>query len=118
MLLTNTYFLLGTIALLALLLSVSIYFNIKIGLIVLSVEDTVEECLDIIDERYASISKVLEIPIFFDSVEVRKVVDDIRITKDALLVVANSLTSIDNKPRVGIAEPSGFKEVVDEKKSG
>ena len=74
------------------LLSISIYFNIKLGMTILRFEDSVEECLDIIDERYTSISKILEIPIFFDSVEVRQVVGDIGATRDALLVVANRLS--------------------------
>ena len=75
------------------LLCVSIYFNIKFGMTILQFEDTVEECLDIIDERYRSISKVLEIPIFFDSVEVRQVVNDISATRDAILIIANNLSS-------------------------
>ena len=34
-------------------------------------------------------SKVLEKPVFFDSVEVRQVIDDIRISQNAILYVAN-----------------------------
>ncbi len=75
------------------LLCVSIYFNIKLGITILRFEDSVEECLDVIDERYRSISKVLEIPIFFDSVEVRQVVNDISATRDAILIIANSLSN-------------------------
>tara|TARA_Y100000816_G_C26013214_1_gene529761 strand:+ start:345 stop:605 length:261 start_codon:yes stop_codon:yes gene_type:complete len=73
----------------------SIYMNVKLGMIILSVEDSIEECLDIIDERYRSVSQILEIPIFFDSVEVRKVVGDIEATRTALLVIANSLSELD-----------------------
>ena len=85
------------------LLCVSIYFNIKFGMTILKFEDTVEECLDIIDERYGSISKVLEIPIFFDSVEVRQVVNDIAATRDAILIIANNLSS-------GVSEDLGSEE--------
>ena len=77
-----------------LLLCVSVYLTIKMGMIILTIEDTIEDCLDILDERYNSISKVLEIPIFFDSVEVRQVVGDINMSRDAILVVANKLANI------------------------
>ena len=90
-----SYVLISAIILLASLLALSVYFNIKMGLIVLRVEDSIEDCLDIIDERYQSISRILEIPIFFDSVEVRQVVEDIRVTRDSLLVIANSLTEVE-----------------------
>tara|TARA_B100000214_G_scaffold372360_1_gene350457 strand:+ start:2725 stop:3024 length:300 start_codon:yes stop_codon:yes gene_type:complete len=83
-----------------LILSISIYINVKLGLTILKVEDEVTKCLDIIDERYESISKILEIPIFFDSLEVRQVVDDIRITRFSLLEIANSLTSIQKEEKV------------------
>ena len=74
-------------------LSYSIILNYRMGIILLRVQDNIEECLDILDERYASMTKVLEIPIFFDSVEVRRVVDDIRKSRDSVLYIANSLSS-------------------------
>ena len=50
-----------------------------------------------LDERYESISKILEIPLFYDSPEIRKVVEDIRQTRTAILVIANSIgASIDS----------------------
>ena len=79
---------------LSLLLGVFIHLTIKMGMTVLAVEDTIEECLDILDERYNSISKILEIPIFFDSVEVRRVVDDINASRNAILIIANKLADI------------------------
>ena len=90
--LTAGYGLLFGFIIVSALLCLSIYFNIKLGMTILRFEDSVEDCLDVIDERYASISKILEIPIFFDSVEVRQVVGDIGATRDALLVVANRLS--------------------------
>jgi hypothetical protein len=67
------------------------------GISLLKVEDSIAECLDILDERYESMSKILEIPIFFDSVEVRKVINDIRVSRNSILVVANNLTSIQDE---------------------
>lgn len=77
-----------------LILCLSLYFNIKLGLTILKIEDSVTQCLDVVDERYESISKILEIPVFFDSLEVRRVLNDIQVTRRALLVIANSLSDI------------------------
>jgi hypothetical protein len=49
--------------------------------------------LDILNERYASIGKILKKEIFFDSVEVRQVLADIRESQDAIVRVANELTN-------------------------
>jgi len=86
-------FLVFFIIVLLLCLAWSIYLNVKLGVTILKFEDSLEDCLDIIDERYASISRVLEIPIFFDSVEVRQVVSDIMATRESLLTIASKLTS-------------------------
>jgi hypothetical protein len=59
----------------------------------LKVEDAVEECLDILDERYTSISNVLEIPLFDDSPQIKTVHTDIKRSRDAILNIANVLTN-------------------------
>ena len=81
-----------------LLLCASIFLNIRLGKTVLQVQDSVEDALDILDERYQSISKILEIPVFFDSVEVRKVISEIKISQSAVLNVANSLSEPFSQP--------------------
>jgi hypothetical protein len=85
------------ITLLILCLAVSTYYAVKFSMIILKVEDAIEESLDIIDERYNSISKVLEIPIFYDSPQIRQVVNDIKVTRDTLLLIANKFASIEDK---------------------
>lgn len=77
------------------LLAVSVYYLVKFSLIILKIEDTIEETLDILDERYRSISKVLEIPLFYDSPQIRQVIADIKTTRDTLLLIANRFASID-----------------------
>ena len=52
--------------------------------------------LDNLDERYASIQKVLETPLFFDSPQVRQVINDINESRNAVLYVANQLTGIED----------------------
>lgn len=74
-------------------LSFSVYFNIKHGIVILRMQDTIEECLDILDKRYKSLSSILEIPVFFDSLEVRQVISDIEKSRDSILYVANALTA-------------------------
>lgn len=75
-------------------LSISVYFNIKLGIIILNVEDAVEECLDQLDEKYKIFSKILEKPVFFDSVEVRQVIQEIRGSQELILIIANKLASL------------------------
>ena len=85
------------IAILSILLLISLFYVIKFSLIIFKIEDAIEESLDIIDERYRSMSKILEIPLFFDSPQIRQVVNDIKVTRDTLLLVANKFASIDEK---------------------
>jgi len=40
-------------------------------------------------------TKILEMPVFFDSVEIRQVIRDIKDTRDSILKIANILGSID-----------------------
>ena len=85
------------IASLSLLLGVAIFYAVRFGIILLRVQDAVEESLDVIDEKYRSMSEILERPLYFDSPEVRKVVQDIRDTRSAILYIANTLTVIDEE---------------------
>ena len=83
------------ISTLSLLLGVSVYYNLKFGTLILDLQDGIEESLDILDEKYASMCNVLEKPVFFDSIEVRQVINDIKDSRDTVLYVANILGSID-----------------------
>ena len=65
----------------------------EFSVLLIDLEDTLEECLSILDHKHQSISKVLEIPIFFDSVEVRQVMSDIKASHNAVAIVANKLTN-------------------------
>jgi len=72
-------------------LGFSLYKNFKFGMIILKMEDTIEDCLDVIDEKYEKMAEVLSRPLFFDSPEVRQVVMDIKAVRDSLHSVALSL---------------------------
>ena len=75
-----------------LLLVVSFYFCIKFGLIILRVQETIEESLDVLDEKYNAMSEILARPLFYDSPEVRNVLNDIGSSRDAVHKIALSLT--------------------------
>ena len=72
------------------------YYCYKFGTTIIRFQESVEESLDMLDERYNSISRVLEIPLFYDSPEVRKVVEDVRESREVLLKVANKIGKIED----------------------
>ena len=83
------------IGLCCLLLSLSIFLGWKLyqfSIVIIDVEDALEESLDILNEKYGKMNEVLEKPVFFDSVEVRQVISDIRECHRAVLIIANKLT--------------------------
>ena len=94
-------FLVVSLVVVSSLLATSVYFNIKHAIIILNIQDSIERSLDILDIQYRKMKEITEIPVFFDSVEVRQVIDHIKKSYDAILFVANSLSSsIDNNIEV------------------
>ena len=89
---TLEYILMICVLLLLVLLAFVSYKLLRFSMIIIEFEDSVEECLDLLDERYRSMTEILETPVFFDSIEVRKVINDISACRDSLVVVANKLT--------------------------
>ena len=89
---TIEYILIACVLFLLVLLAFVSYKLFKFSIIIIEFEDNIEECLDLLDKKYSSMSEVLEIPVFFDSVEVRKVINDINACRDSLVIVANKLT--------------------------
>ena len=85
------WFLGGYAAFVTVLLGISIYYNYKFGRSLIRMEDALEQSLDRLDERYESISKVLEIPLFYDSPQIRQVVSDIKECQNSILYVANEI---------------------------
>lgn len=83
------YLLTGIIAVQTVLVGFLAYQAIKFARIILNVQDAIEESLDVLDKRYASISKVLQIPLFYDSPEIKRVHEDIKTSRDSILYVAN-----------------------------
>ena len=78
---------------LLILLSISIFYCIRFALTILRFQDSLGEALDVINERYGSIASICERPLFYDSPEVKKVLEDVKDTRAALHSIAYSLTS-------------------------
>ena len=81
------------LALASVLAGVAAFYAYKFGLIILKIEDAIEESLDLLDQRYQSISKVLDRPLFQDSPEIRQVHDDIKRSRESILEIANIMTN-------------------------
>jgi len=64
----------------------------RLGIIMLNVEDTLENSLDIVDDRIDAIQNILEVPLFSDSPEIKKIHNNMQTCRDALLDIANALT--------------------------
>ena len=73
-------------------LCISLFFNYKFVKMIFIIEDKLEVAIDILDERYKSISRLLAIPIFLDSPEIRNAISDIKVARSAILYVANIMT--------------------------
>jgi hypothetical protein len=79
---------------LGIILGISLYFNFKHGVVILRMQDAIERSLDTLDIKYKRISEILETPVFFDSVEVRQVLSEIKDARRAVLYVAGELSNI------------------------
>lgn len=65
----------------------------QFSLVIVAIEDAIEESLDILDVKYGKMNEILQKPIFFDSVEIRQVIQDIKECHGAILYIANRLTT-------------------------
>lgn len=80
------------ISFLSIMLLISLYYCIKFAFLIIRIQESLEDSINIIEEKYEKISEILEIPVFFDSPEVKKVVEDLNQAKLALLYVADTMT--------------------------
>ena len=76
---------------LACLLTVSLYFNYKLGKIIFKMEENVSDCLTELNQAYARIGRVLKFPVGSDDPFIQEVVDSLKMAQRAVLVVANKM---------------------------
>ena len=92
------------IGLLVLLNILSAYFLIKFAMIILRTEEKLTNILDSIDEEYMEITKSLEKPVFFDSVEVRQVIASIDNVRSTFLNISNYIIEDFNSEEADVEE--------------
>ena len=80
---------------LILIIFLQAFYIFKFSKIIFKFEDKIETSLDELDKQYSEISKVLEIPLFYDSNEVRSVLSSIDEARSSILKIANNLAEID-----------------------
>ncbi len=68
------------------------FFCIKFAILVLNLQDAVEDSLTKINDNYESISEILERPLFYDSPEVRQVLQDVTDVRNSIFLIANTLS--------------------------
>lgn len=90
------------IAFLSLLIITLIYYCIKFAMIIINMQNVIEESLDVIDQKYFNLNKILETPLFYNNNEIKSVIEEIKETRDILLYIANQLVNneedIDDEP--------------------
>ena len=94
---------------LSILFVFTLYFCIKFALIIIRMQNAIEYSLDVIDQKYDSLSRILEIPIFYNSEEVKRAINDLEGARNSLLDIANELTST-NRSREDSIEYYDSKE--------
>lgn len=80
------------IALIFLLIIVAFYC-VKFALALIRIQDALETSLNSLDIKYENLSRILEIPVFYDSQEVRNAINEIDDARNIILYVANEITS-------------------------
>lgn len=77
---------------LSLLFVFVLYYCIKFALVIIKIQDSLSESLDVLDQKFNNLSKILEIPIFYDSAEVKRAINEVEDAKNVILYIANRLT--------------------------
>lgn len=62
-----------------------------------ALEDQIDESLEILDDCYGSISKAAKTEVFSDEPIVRSLMSDIRRARDAVLLIAGKIASLDKE---------------------
>ena len=60
-------------------------------------QEELEYSLDEIDKKYDRINEILEIPVFFDSPEIKRLLSEIRDVKRVILDISIRLSKINSK---------------------
>lgn len=75
----------------------SLYYCIKFALIIIKIQDVIEDSLDKIDLKYNKISQISEIPVFFDSPEIKSLLFEIDSVKSIIYEISYDLANTSKK---------------------
>lgn len=81
------------LSLVSIIAIVAIVFAVRYAILLMQVEDNINRCVEILDEKYRIISEIHDIPLFYDSPEVRRLIDEIGKARDSVLYIVNILNS-------------------------
>ena len=70
------------------------YFCYNFARMILNLEDIVEESISELESIENKFEEILKIPIFFDSVEVRQCIDEIKKTRSMIYGISQKMVSI------------------------
>jgi hypothetical protein len=89
---------LGALALIFLVLfAISARRNLQLIDKLDEVGDQVDESLEVLNECYGRIARTADTPVMSDEPLIRELMNDIRLARDAVLLVANKLVSFDQE---------------------
>lgn len=96
---------LGIMILLCVFLSIFLFFSLRLNLKnrdkLTEISERIEESLDILDVCYQRAASRAELEVFSDEPIIKELINDIRTSKDAILLVANLLIEPMNEENEG-----------------
>lgn len=78
------------------------YYCLKFSMLLLQLQDDIQDSLNELDDSIEVFNKILEKPVFFDSVEVRQCIAEIRKSRNLINGIAKRLVSISSQEQQGI----------------
>ena len=78
------------------------YYCLKFSMLLLRLQDDIQDSLNELDNSIEVFNKILEKPVFFDSLEVRQCISEIRNSRNMINSIAQRLVSISSQEQQGI----------------
>lgn len=84
------------------LLVILFFYTYKFAIKIIKTEDNINLAIDLLEQRYKSISNILDRPVFFDSVEIRQVISDIYECQKTIYNIAVSIGNLEEEEEVKV----------------
>ena len=76
---------------------VATFYCLKFALILIKIEDELEIAIEELDKSYVVLEQILQKPVFFDSVEVRQCINEIKNAQRLVMIISNKLQNIESE---------------------